>query len=220
MSWAGRESGQLAVGVFPLLMHSSCSLVVSPNSRYYDDLHAVLADQYEDNYFAEDAIYLERNSRDFRPRVATINNNAFALTEYLRCRSLANPLAPSGSVIKEVYYPRYSTPENYLPLQRQPTTGKGGFGGLFSLFFTSERASEAFFDNLHCAKGPSLGTVFTLACPYAILAHYYELEWALSYGVEAGLVRVSVGQEEYGYLENLFKVAVDAAEEAEAAGRR
>lgn len=197
-----------------LLPHS---LVLSPHSTHYADLKAVLAEQYEDIYFAEDAIYMERNSRDFRPRVATINNNAYQLTEYLRSRSLADPSSPPGSVVKEVYYPRYSTPENYAACQRFPTTGKGGFGGLFCLFFTSDAASRAFYDNLHCAKGPSLGTVFTLASPYAILAHYYELEWANEYGVESGLVRVSVGLEDYPYLENMFKVAVDAAEAVERA---
>jgi cystathionine gamma-synthase len=179
-----------------------------------------MADHYEDNYFAEDAIYMERNSRDFRRRVAKINDNAYALTEYLRSRSLvddaaATPQAKAGRVIKEVYYPRYSSPENYAAMQRFPTTGKGGFGGLFSLFFTSDEASRAFYDNLHCAKGPSLGTVFTLASPYAILAHYYELEWAKGYGVESNLVRVSVGLEDYEYLEGLFSAAVDAAEAAE-----
>jgi cystathionine gamma-synthase len=178
-----------------------------------------MADHYEDNYFAEDAIYMERNSRDFRRRVATINDNAYALTEYLRSRSLVDETATdadrSGRVIKEVYYPRYSSPENYAAMQRFPTTGKGGFGGLFSLFFTSDAASTAFYDNLHCAKGPSLGTVFTLASPYAILAHYYELEWAQGYGVEANLVRVSVGLEDYEYLEEIFRAAVDAGEAAE-----
>jgi cystathionine gamma-synthase len=57
--------------------------------------------------------------------------------------------------------------------------------------------------------------VFTLASPYAILAHYYELEWAKGYGVESNLVRVSVGLEDYEYLEGLFSAAVDAAEAAE-----
>ncbi len=28
------------------------------------------------------------------------------------------------------------------------------------------------------AKGPGFGTNFTLACPYTLLAHYTELEWA------------------------------------------
>ena len=43
-------------------------------------------------------------------------------------------------------------------------------------FYTTEDA-VAFFDAIDTAKGPSLGTNFTLTSPYAILAHYGELEW-------------------------------------------
>jgi len=44
-------------------------------------------------------------------------------------------------------------------------------------------------------KGPSLGTNFTLVCPYTLLAHYCELDWAASFGVPGHLIRVSVGLE-------------------------
>ena len=54
---------------------------------------------------------------------------------------------------------------------------------------------QRFFDALAVAKGPSLGTNFTLACPYTLLAHYLETEWAETFGVEKELVRVSVGLE-------------------------
>lgn len=43
-------------------------------------------------------------------------------------------------------------------------------------FYTNDEAM-AFFDEIATAKGPSLGTNFTLSSPYAILAHYGELEW-------------------------------------------
>ncbi|KAG1851947.1 pyridoxal phosphate-dependent transferase [Suillus subluteus] len=89
---------------------------------------------------------------------------------------------------------------------------EGGYGGLFSLTFTSLAASQAFFDNMPFQKGPSLGTNFTLACPYTILAHYLELGWAAEYGVEEGLVRISVGMEEREGLLEGFKFALRAAE--------
>ena len=38
-------------------------------------------------------------------------------------------------------------------------------------------------------------TNFSLACPYMILVHFAELEWAAEYGVEEGLVRISAGTE-------------------------
>ena len=37
------------------------------------------------------------------------------------------------------------------------------------------------------------GTNFLLAYPYTILAHFAELEWTAEFGVEEGLVRISVG---------------------------
>jgi cystathionine gamma-synthase len=174
-----------------------------------------MASSYEDNYFAEDSVYMERNSRDYRGRIKRINDNAFALTSYLHSRSTSDASTVSSrKAIKQVYYPRYSTPEVYHQARRQPTLGEGGYGGLFSVTFTSPKASEAFFDTLSCAKGPSLGTSFTLACPYTILAHYFELDWAAGYGVEAGLIRVSVGEEDPEVVKQCFEKAVEAAEAA------
>jgi cystathionine gamma-synthase len=46
--------------------------------------------------------------------------------------------------------------------------------------------------------------------PYVILAHYNELEWAASFGVEADLVRVSVGLEDADELRRVFQHALDA----------
>ena len=39
---------------------------------------------YEDNYWPEDAIYMERNSRDFVSRVDRINTNAEAICKKLK----------------------------------------------------------------------------------------------------------------------------------------
>ena len=38
--------------------------------------------------------------------------------------------------------------------------------------------------------------MFTLACPFTLLAHYTELEWAESCGVSRYLIRISVGLED------------------------
>ena len=48
--------------------------------------------------------------------------------------------------------------------------------------------------------------------PFVILAHYTELEWAAQYGVERGLVRISVGLEEKDLLVRTFCKALDAIE--------
>lgn len=190
-------------------------MVLNPNTSHYETLKSVLASDYEDTYYPEDAVYMERNSRDYRNRIKRVNDNAYDVCEYLHSRSLADQSTPNnGKVIKSVFYPRYMDTEQYSQARRLPSLGKGGYGGLFSVTFTSMEASRAFFDRLGCAKGPSLGTSFTLACPYTILAHYYELDWAASYGVDEGLVRVSVGQEEGGLIMKWMEESVRAAEEA------
>ena len=179
-----------------------------------------MAASYEDTYFDEDAIYMERNSRDFRRRTPIIDDNTEAICEFLRSRSIVN--GASSSVIKEVFYPKWITRDNYERCRikgarsntgRRDTGGRdGGFGGLFSLTFTTAAASTAFFDSLSCLKGPSLGTNFTLACPYTILAHFAEMQWAAEYGVEESLIRVSVGMEEKETLLRCFEEALKAAE--------
>ncbi|KAG5638335.1 hypothetical protein H0H81_000578 [Sphagnurus paluster] len=188
------------------------SLVLNPGRRHYAALKAHMNANFEDFYFDQDAIYMERNSRDFRRRIRIIDVNTETVCDFLRSRSVAGGAPAESTVIKEVFYPKYITRENYDHC-RIKTPDAGGFGGLFSLTFTSGAASEAFFNTLSCFKGPSLGTNFTLASPYTILAHYTELDWAAQYGVEAGLVRVSVGMEDTEALLRLFEVALKAAEE-------
>lgn len=154
---------------------------------------------------------MERNSRDFRPRIKTINRNALLICDYLH--SLVSDPASS---IKAVYYPKYSDTRANYDARLRPSADHScpGYGGLFSVTFGSLKASEAFFDALGCQKGPSLGTNFTLACPYTVLAHYLELDWAAEWGVEVGLVRVSVGLESEDRLMEWFTSAVRAADQA------
>lgn len=76
--------------------------------------------------------------------------------------------------VKQVYYPKNSESKANYDSCRRPD---GGYGGLLSAtFYTIEEAS-GFFDALATAKGPSLGTNFTLCSPYTLLAHYRELDW-------------------------------------------
>lgn len=192
------------------------SLVLNPKGRHYKELKEHMLATYEDCYFDEDAIYMERNSRDFKRRIYAINENTEALCDFLRARSIAGGAA-SPCVIKDVWYPKWSTPENYEQCRIKAGTHEherdGGYGGLFSLTFTSLAASQAFFDALEVNKGPSLGTNFTLASPYVILAHYAELDWAQQFGVDPGLVRVSVGLEDRVTLLKTFEKALRVAEE-------
>ena len=217
MSWAaGREPRRAFFRTPPLTCPDTIrSLVLNPSRKHYAALKELLLTRYEDIYYDEDAIFMERNSRNFSQRAAQIDANAERVCDFLHAASQA-PSSP----IAEVFYPKWQTAAHYAARRRRllllPSSGEGGggFGGLFSLTFAGQRAAEAFYDALACAKGPSLGTNFTLACPYTILAHYAELDWAAQYGVPASLVRVSIGLEDAGWLHKVFADALKAAEDA------
>lgn len=174
------------------------SSVLNPQSRYYANLKEIMEQDYEDNYWPEDAIYMERNSRDFVSRIDRINKNAEAICDKLK----------AAPIVKEVYYPKYSATRNFYD---QCRNADKGYGGLLSVTFETTEQAVTFFDKLETAKGPSLGTNFTLSSPYVILAHYGELEWTAQFGVEADLIRISVGLEDSADLVSRIERALAAA---------
>ena len=171
------------------------SAVLNPQGCYYTRLKELMKVEYEDNYWPEDAIFMERNSRDFVSRVARINTNAEAICETLK----------GSPIVKEVYYPKNSATREFYDDCRNKN---GGYGGLLSVTFQTTAQAVRFFDGLETAKGPSLGTNFTLSSPYVILAHYNELEWTAQFGVDPDLVRVSIGLEDTVELVALFEKAL------------
>ncbi|PWY65041.1 cystathionine gamma-synthase [Aspergillus heteromorphus CBS 117.55] len=173
------------------------SAVLNPHGHYYRSLKDTCAREYEENLWAEDAVFLERNSRDFVSRIDKINNTTEEITAMLK----------SSPLVKNVYYPKYNPSR---PIYESFRTQNGGYGGLFSVTFHSTAEAVAFFDHLEVHKGPSLGTNFTLSCPYTLLAHYSELKWASSFGVDFDLVRVSVGLEDVPDLRHRVQQALNA----------
>ena len=174
------------------------SLILNPAKPFYGALRQQLESTFEDLLNDEDADVLDRNSRDVHDRVATINRNAAALCEFLE----------SHLAVERVFFPRHVTREIYDEVRRPA----GGYGGLFSLIVRnpSENAA-AVFDALQLCKGPNLGTDFTLACPYTILAHYQELDVVEQYGISRHLIRVSVGCEDIDFLKATFDRALQSA---------
>ncbi|KAH7154813.1 pyridoxal phosphate-dependent transferase [Dactylonectria estremocensis] len=176
------------------------SAILNPKSRYFKALKQAMEEEYEDTYWPEDVIFMERNSRDFESRVERINANAEAICDVLR----AHPL------VKRVYYPKYNPSKPQYDACRLPN---GGYGGLLSVVFDRKEHAQAFYDSVDIAKGPSLGTNFTLCSPYVVLAHYLELPWAAQFGVDPDLVRISVGLEETSALQDMFRKALKTAED-------
>jgi cystathionine gamma-synthase len=178
------------------------SAVLNPNGKNYQSLKNVLDREYEDNYWAEDAIFLERNSRDFVSRIERINASTETLTSLLQASPLGK-LEPSALtcrelslttfIVKSLYYPKYSPTRPLYDKFRNPN---GGYGGLFSVTFHSTAAAVAFFDALSVMKGPSLGTNFTLRfdslCPLPSLSSAMPLTSSSVLRIQSSLITANL----------------------------
>lgn len=174
------------------------SLILNPLSPWYGTLKKFFNEDFEELFWAKDALILERNSRDFAERSAKINETAVAAVDLLR----ASPL------IDKLYYPKYSDTKKYYDDLK---TSTGGYGGLVSFVFKDPADAVAFFNAANLHKGPSLGTNFTLACPYAILAHYQELDEISQWDIDRNIIRISVGLEDKKDLCDTLQKSLDAA---------
>lgn len=173
------------------------SLILNPQSPFYERLSQILDNLYLDNLWPEDAIVLEENSRSFSQRMKTINQNAEALCDFLN----------GHPKVQKIYYPKFIDTKNYKELQSSQLGA--GYGGLFSLELVNPaKNAPLFYDKIKICKGPSLGTNFTIACPYTLLAHYDELDFVEECGVSRYLIRFSVGMEEPDELIKRFAEAL------------
>lgn len=89
-----------------------------------------------------------------------------------------------------MFYPSLSESKKYYDAIKTPT---GRYGALISMLFKEPMDAMTFFDAINLHKGPSLGTNFTLACPYIILVHYADMEEVAEWGVDKNLIRISAG---------------------------
>lgn len=159
------------------------AVICNPRSPYHAPLKARLAAQHEELLGGEDARVLDARARGFPERMARHNRHGRLIAERLR----AHP------AVERVWYPRWEFSEVYEAVRRP----QGGWGALVTFRpRQAESASPRIYDALELCKGPSFGTEFTLACPFTLLAHYTELDWAESCGVSRHLIRISVGLED------------------------
>lgn len=173
------------------------AVTLNPRSSHHAVLRRLLREESPSNSLLwwEDALALELNSRDFVERSARMSANAAALTAWL----------DSHPAVEAVYYPRGD--DGFEEIAR-PNAGRGC---LFSFILKDPAKAPAVYDHLQISKGPSLGTNFSLCCPYTLLAHYTELDWAARCGVRADLLRVSVGLEDIDDLIARFRKALEYA---------
>ena len=168
------------------------ALVISPFSAWHDRFRASMVKAAAPLSDA-DALALERASRDVHERIPQLNDHCSALAERLK----AHP------AVQRVMHPTQC--DSFQALLRPG----GGNGCLLSFELKGGvEAAQRVYDALAVCKGPSLGTHFSLCCPYVLLAHYEELAWAASCGVPSHLLRVSVGLEDPTELWQRFERAL------------
>lgn len=66
------------------------STVLNPHGQYYSKLKESFKQEFEDLVWAEDAVFLERNSRDFVARIDKINASSEEITKMLKASPLGN----------------------------------------------------------------------------------------------------------------------------------
>ena len=174
------------------------SVIINSDSPFHDEFSAFLREHADHQLWRGDAVVLEENSRDFADRVKTVSRNGVALFEYLS----------EHPAVASVYHSLVDESGIYDHLQRD----EGGHGCLLSFVLKDPDKAPAVYDAMEFSKGPSLGTNYTLVCPYTLLAHYDELDWAESCGVDRSLIRVSVGLEPSDVIIARMKQALQAAE--------
>lgn len=175
------------------------AVLLNPRSPFYAMFLKALRADHEELLWGGDAIMLDEQARNFPERMRVHNANGLLIAERLRAH-------PS---VAAVYYPKWESCAAYEAVRRP----EGGWGNLLSFLVRNPaRNAPRVYDALEICKGPTLGTTFTLACPFTLLAHYGELDWAESCGVSRYLIRVSVGMEEPEALWGRFAKALALAE--------
>ena len=170
------------------------STVISPYSKWKNELTEIIPQVALSTLSDSDAVELEITSRDVKDRLKRLNRSCLKLKEKLETKK----------EISKVLHPQNC--KNFNALLKKG----GGYGCLLSFELRGGiEESKRVYDSLRVSKGPSLGTNFTLVCPYVQLAHFKELKWAESCGVSEHLLRVSVGLENEAELWSRFNSAIE-----------
>lgn len=195
----------LVGGIFPPSLPSEIpvrieinetSLVVNPNSRHHDIIHAAISTTYENTFFPRDLDILSANSQNVIWRVQKYNENTLPLVSLLQ----------SDPQITDVHHPSIEpTKHIYERLLRK----NGGYTNVISVIFHSPRRAEYFYNILNMCKGSSFGTNFSLAIPYVQLAYYANREKVPKYGVPQHIIRISVGLEDSGAIVRTVAAALE-----------
>jgi cystathionine gamma-synthase len=142
--------------------------------------------KHADMPYIKDIQRLAYEIQNYESRMKIISSNTKKLVEYFK----------TAPFIDEIFYclnPKYAS--NYQKLM----IDENCYTGIVSVTFKKD--FKEVYDKLNFAKGPSLGTEFTLLMPYTYLAHYDLVtsksgnEFLEKIGLPVNLLRISVGVE-------------------------
>jgi cystathionine gamma-synthase len=152
--------------------------------------------KHADEPYIKDIQRLALQIKGYEQRVKIIAQNTKSLVEYFQ----------NTSFIDEIFYclnPKYAS--NYKKLM----IDENSYTGIISVTFKKD--FREVYDKLNFAKGPSLGTEFTLLMPYTYLAHYDLIiskegnKFLEKIGLPINLLRISVGVENIEDIINEFE---------------
>ncbi|KAF5859909.1 hypothetical protein ETB97_002223 [Aspergillus alliaceus] len=175
-------------------------IVLNPSSPRHGQLKDMLASQYEDRYFPLDLATLKHNCVDLAARVHTYNANTLPVVNLLK----------DHPCIACIYYPSLGPTAHYYESYRRKG---GGYGNVLSVIFHSPDSAVVFYDALDVCKGPSIGTNFTLAIPFAWLSQYREKDNLEKYGVPRHIIRLSIGLEDVDQICKTVRRALEKVEQ-------
>lgn len=101
---------------------------------------------------------------------------------------------------------------------QQVAKGEGPVGAVISIELKG--SMPKFYNAVQTMKGPSFGTRYTLLCPFLYLAHYDLVSstegrgFLEEVGLNAELIRISVGAEPYEEIEAVIAAALDLSYES------
>ena len=152
--------------------------------------------KHADRPYIKDIQRMALQIQNYESRMKIISSNTKELVEYFK----------TAPFIDEIFYclnPKYATNYQKLMIDEKCYTG------IISVTFKKD--FKKVYDSLNFAKGPSLGTEFTLLMPYTYLAHYDLLtskegnNFLEKIGLPINLLRISVGCEDINAIISEFK---------------
>ena len=152
--------------------------------------------KHADMPYIKDIQRMALQIQNYESRMKIISSNTKELVEYFK----------TAPFIDEIFYclnPKYATNYQKLMIDEKCYTG------IISVTFKKD--FKKVYDSLNFAKGPSLGTEFTLLMPYTYLAHYDLLtskegnNFLEKIGLPINLLRISVGCEDINAIISEFK---------------